>query len=331
MNKRPMRFGIVGVGYIAQTHIQALQQSKPALLAAVADARKEAAAEVGATCGCESFDSHQAMIAGSDLDAVIVCTPPSSHAGICTDLVKAGVHVLCEKPFSFTVDQAEGMLAAARDAGVLVTMAAKYRFVPDVIKAKELVSSGALGKVQKFENAFMGNVDMAGRWNSDPTIGGGGVIMDNGAHSVDLMRYLCGPLSKVKVSEGDRTQGLKVEESVTIEAQTADGIQGRIELSWSRDPDSPTFITLHGSEGVLSVGWKESNYRLKSASEPITFGDGYNKVRAFVGQIENFVHAARGEGELSPKPEDALASVQVVEAAYRSLAGGSWVSVEGRE
>jgi predicted dehydrogenase len=238
------------------------------------------------------------------------------------------VPVLCEKPLSIDSAGARRVLEAAERAGVAFTMASKFRYVDDVVRAKGIVTSGILGEIVLFENSFTSRVDMAQRWNSKPEISGGGVLIDNGTHSVDLMRYFLGPLAEVQVVEGKRSQGLCVEETVRIFVKSRAGVLGSSDLSWSINKELESYLNIYGSHGTVSVGWKESKYRQSSGREWVVFGKGYHKLQALGSQIDNFAGAIRGEEALLITPEDALASVEVIEAAYADLRRSHWLAVD---
>ena len=169
---------------------------------------------------------------------------------------------------------------------------------------------------------------MSCRWNANPKISGGGVLIDNGTHSVDLMRYFLGPLAEVQVIEGKRVQGLPVEDTVRIFARSASGVIGSIDLSWSIKKEFDSYINIYGSNGTIAVGWKESRYRQSSSPDWIVFGKGYNKIHAFRSQIDNFSKAIHGQEALLVTAEDALASVEVIEAAYKALRRNHWIAVD---
>jgi predicted dehydrogenase len=219
------------------------------------------------------------------------------------------------------------MIDTADRAGVLLTMASKFRYVEDVIKAKSIVASGILGEIILFENAFTSRVDMTSRWNGNPAVSGGGVLIDNGTHSVDLTRYFLGPLAEVHALEGKRVQGLSVEDTVRLFVKTTSGVMGSVDLSWSINKELDSYLNIYGSQGTVQVGWKESRYRQQSSRDWIVFGNGYNKVQAFRDQIGNFARAIRQREPLLITAEDALASVEVIEAAYRSLTESAWTRV----
>lgn len=327
MSEKAIRFGLVGAGSIAQAYAQAFSQTDVATLVAIADVRLDAATAMAEAAKCNAFTSYSEMMAETDLDAVVVCTPPSTHPEICIDLVQQGKHVLCEKPFSIQVKDAIAMKNAAQASGVLLTMASKFRYADDMIRAKSIVASGILGEVVLLENAFTARVDMSNRWNSDPSISGGGVLIDNGTHSVDIMRYFLGPLVDIQAVEGKRVQGLAVEDTVRIFAHSVSGAMGNVDLSWSINKELDYYLRIYGSNGTISVGWKESKYRQSTSQDWVVFGQGYNKVQSFRSQIENFSKAILKQEPLLITVEDAIASVEAIEAAYRSLRQDHWTPI----
>ena len=322
------RFAIVGAGAISQGYAQAFQTCDEAEVIAVADLRVNAAQSLAEVLGCQAFDSYHDMSEECDIDAVLVCTPPASHPEICLHFIEENVHVLCEKPFAVSSEEALKVVNAANERGVKITMASKFRFAGDVIKAKQIVDSGVLGEIVLFENAFTSFVDMSKRWNSDPEISGGGVLIDNGTHSFDIARYVLGPLAEVHVTEGIRSQGLSVDETVRVTVRSASGVIGNIDLSWSINKELDRYLSIYGSRGTVLVGWQESKYRQSSSSDWVCFGDGYDKVGAFRSQILNFANAIKGNDRLLIDANDALASVDAVEAAYRSLGEDHWTTIK---
>ena len=168
---------------------------------------------------------------------------------------------------------------------------------------------------------------MSNRWNSDPSVSGGGVLIDNGTHSVDIIRYFLGPIAEVLAVEGKRVQTLEVEDTVQMFVRAESGARGTIDLSWSLDKERDSYIEIYGSNGTVRVGWKESKFRQATSPDWVVFGSGYDKIGAMRAQVENFCRALRGQEPLLITVEDALASVAAVEQAYRSLNDSRWVRV----
>jgi predicted dehydrogenase len=322
-----LKLGLVGAGAISQTHVQAMPLVECAEIVGVADVRPEAAKATAEGLGARSFTSHEAMSQALDLDGVIICTPPSSHPEIAIHFLQQGVSVLCEKPLAIDSASARLMLEAAERAGATLMMASKFRYVEDVIHAKSILASGVLGEITLFENAFTSRVDMSHRWNSDPKLSGGGVLIDNGTHSVDLMRYFVGPLAELQVWEGRRSQGLAVDETVRVFVRNASGVMGTIDLSWTINKELGHYFNIYGSQGTISVGWKESKYKIASSRDWVVFGKGYDKLQALSAQLRNFCGVVRKEEAPLTAPEDALASVEVIEAAYEALRENRWQPV----
>ncbi|HBJ35506.1 MAG TPA: gfo/Idh/MocA family oxidoreductase [Planctomycetaceae bacterium] len=326
-NNRPLRFALVGTGGIAQTHLQAFPGVGNASLAAVVDTRRDAAEAVAASHSCQAFETVEQMLQSTRIDAAIVSTPPSTHPEICMRLARAGVHVLCEKPLAVDRNAATPMIEMAQRCGTILTMASKFRYVSDMIYTRQLITSGVLGEILLFENTFAGHVDMSRRWNSEPAISGGGVLIDNGTHSVDIIRYLLGPIRWIQAVEARRIQGLGVEDTLRLLAKTTGGTLAAVDLSWSINKQTPWYVSVYGTAGTALVGWGESKYKRNVDREWTVFGSGYQKIQAFTDQLKNFCNAILGTERLLISYEDAIASVEVIDHAYESLRNDHWVSI----
>jgi predicted dehydrogenase len=329
-----VRFALVGAGGVARSYAQAFADCDEVRVVAVADVVPQAAQSLANQLGCPAFADHVSLVRhGPDFDAVVICTPPASHETLSTWFLQRGIAVLCEKPFTLDSASARRMAQAAAAGQSLLTMAAKFRFVADLVEARRLLRAGVLGTPLVVENVFAAQTDMRHRWNSDPAISGGGVWIDNGSHAADIMRFLLGPLAEVMLVEGRGTQGLAVEETVQFLGRNREGVLALSQLSWSLTRDQNWFVSIYGSEGCVQVGWKQSRYRTHNSPTWTVFGSGYNKVEAFQAQLLNFARAWRGQEELRITLDDALASVAVIEAGYQALRKGCWVRVEepGRE
>jgi predicted dehydrogenase len=326
-----VRFAIVGTGAIAAAHACAIRSVASAQLAGVTD--------IDATIGrafagaweapfCESLD---ALLESVRPDVVVICTPPSTHPELALAAIAAGCHVLCEKPLAVDVCSATAMLDAAAEAGLILTMATKFRYVTDVIRARNMIKLGALGEIHLIANEFRSPVSMEKRWNSNPALSGGGVLIDNGTHSIDILRYLAGPLDSVSVTAESSQGALGVEDNARLLGRFSYGAFARVELSWARPAVSPYFVQIIGSQGRALIGWKESKYRLDPARDWQPLGTGYDKLSAFERQYENLVDVIAGRATIEVGREDALCSVRAIAAGYASMRHGGWRMVDGTQ
>ena len=212
----PTRVVLIGLGGIAQAYLQALRQVPELELTSAIDVyRPRAEAAIGDS-GARTFDSVDAMLAEAPCDAALVLTPPNTHEALSIRLLQAGVHVLCEKPLTTSTQSAMRMLQAAAASRRLLMMGSKFRYTPDVAAAHRLLRDGVCGDVVMYENVFCSHVDMTSRWNSRLTVAGGGVLIDNGCHSVDVARFLLGPIARVQAQFGRRAQPIEVEDTAQI-------------------------------------------------------------------------------------------------------------------
>lgn len=321
-----LRIGIVGAGGIAKAYADLLPSSATAVAAGVADVRLDAASAMAELLDCPSFSDPVALAELEGPDAVVLCTPPATHPDIAQVFFDRGIAVLSEKPLAVDRHAARRMVGAAERAGVLFTMATKFRFCADVNVAKALVDDGSIGRVRLVENAFTSRVDMSGRWNSDPSISGGGVLVDNGTHSVDLARYVAGPVAEVLAIETSRPEGFQVDDTARLFLRHDDGTDTSIDLSWSIDKSLADFLRIYGTEGEVRVGWRESAWRRHGQDwQPI--GPGYAKGPAMGGALDAFCLAVRGDAPLAVTTDDALAAATTIDAAYASLSRGGWVKL----
>ena len=326
-----IRFGIVGAGRIAESYLSAFESAANARLTAIADVQPGSAQAMAAKAGCASFESHAHLMASGLVDAVIVSTPPATHEAICVEFLEHRIPVLCEKPVSLTGESARLIRKKSKEHQTAFTMASKFRYAEDVVRARNIVASEILGEMVLFENTFMSYVDMATRWNANSAISGGGVLIDNGTHSIDIMRYFMGPLSSIHVVAGIKLQKLPVEDTVHATVRARNGATGRIDLSWSINKQCDDYIAIYGSKGTLRVGWKGSYYRQEGSSAWVQFGQGYNKVQAFRDQIENFSAAVQGLEALVIDADDAVASVDVIQSGYQAMAQHTWVPIPAED
>lgn len=322
-----MRLALVGCGAIAEAYVQALARVPALRIAAVVDEQPAARERFASRCNVPAFGAISELArAGMAIDAAIVATPPDTHEVISCALLGAGLHVLCEKPFAPTIAAAERMLAAAQRAGRRLMLASKFRYTNDVTAARQLLDQNCCGDIVLYENVFCSHVDMTRRWNSERAKSGGGVLIDNGCHSVDLARYLLGPIARVQAQFGKRAQPIEVEDTARILFTSEAGALGSIDLSWSMHKETAAYVRIHGTQGTIEIGWQQS--RWKSAAGPwTTFGSGYDKIAAFAAQLENFADCIVGRRPPVIDDDDALASVVVVDCAYRAAAEERWIAV----
>lgn len=314
-----MRVGLIGAGRFACAYAEALAGCNDAALAGVADICVEKAESLAREYGIKGFGSYEKMLGELSPDAVIICTPPVTHRDISIALSGRRIPHLCEKPFALDAAMAGEMLEAARSTSTVITGSSKFRAMEDVLKARGLIESGVIGTVLTFRNVFSYHISMAGRWNSDPKVSGGGVIIDNGTHSLDLLRYFAGPVTSVLATESGREQGLHVEENAVLMVETEKGVRGEISLSWNMDVREASFINIGGSLGEIAIGWKESMYRLRDNPQWISFGRGYDRREVLREQVCSFTGVIEGRRQPLATSRDILSTVMAVDAAYESL------------
>ena len=240
--------------------------------------------------------------------------------------MNAGVAVLCEKPLAIDLASAQELIGGASQAGVEFQLATKFRHVPDIRKARDLIHHGIIGDPLTFHVEFSGMTDMSNRWNSNSSLSGGGVLIDNGCHAVDTVRFLLSGIVKIQGVPLRPVQHLPVEDSAMMLATTDCGATGKITLSWSMKSWGDYYISIQGTRGMIQIGWKKSFLHVEGEA-PVEIGTGYSKLGAHKRMMGMFRDLVRGSEERWISNEDALASSTVIEAAYRSMQTSRWARV----
>jgi predicted dehydrogenase len=302
-----------------------LTDSTAAVALGVVDINIGAAEAMAQRLGCASAATIDELVAhGHQPDVVVICTPPSTHLDVADAAARHHGAVFTEKPVAHTPAVARQLVERASSTELPFAMATKFRFVPEVNMAKAMMDAGELGDIRLVEASFSSRLDLRGRWPSDPAISGGGVIVDNGTHSLDLMMFLMGSIDEIRAVEGPRPAGLAVEDTVSLFGRSG-ATHLYSDLSWSIESHKPHYLRVVGSLGELAVGFASSKWRT-FGGEWMPFGANYNKFVAVGGALHAFVdwvaHGTRDE-----RLTDGLEVANVVNAALTSLIDGRSISL----
>ncbi len=244
---------LIGAGRIGQIRARVLNEAKSAELLAVADANIAAAARVASPARARSFSDWRECISAPGVDAVIVATPTMLHAEIASAALAAGKHVLCEKPLARNVAEAERIVDAARASGKVLKTGFNYRHLPHIRKAKELVEGGELGELS-FMRCHFGHGGRPGfekEWHTDPEASGGGVLLEQGIHVMDLIRYLLGEPVRVLGQRSNFFWNLReVEDNCFCLFETKNRQIAQVHVSWTQWINSFR-LDLYGRNGYL--------------------------------------------------------------------------------
>src|SRR5579883_2973325 len=187
-----VKIGLIGTGFVADLHATAARMVPEAEIAAVASPTPGKAGHFAKEHGIQhAFEDYRELLKLKDIQLVTLALPNHLHAQACLDAAKAGKHVVCEKPLCRTLEEADRMIAACRQAGVLLMYAEELCFAPKYVRAKKLVDEGALGRaflVKQSEEHF--GPHSAWFWDVDKS--GGGVLLDMGCHSIEFARWVFG-------------------------------------------------------------------------------------------------------------------------------------------
>ncbi|MDQ1253735.1 MAG: Gfo/Idh/MocA family oxidoreductase, partial [Euryarchaeota archaeon] len=264
-----MRIGLIGAGLQGRRRAPTIQNSKETKLVVISSDYTELAQSVALAknFGCESTVGWEQVVTRTDIDAIVICTPPHLHAKIGIAAMNSGKHVLCEKPLAITIEEAEAMVKAARTNNVKLKCGFNHRFHPAITKAKQLLDDGQIGEVNfvRCRYGIGGRPGCEKEWRANPELAGGGELMDQGTHAIDLSRWFMGEFNEVFAFVANYLPQMKlVEDNGFILLRTQTGKIASIHASLTQWRNLFSF-EVFGSEGyaiVEGLGGSYGNERL---------------------------------------------------------------------
>lgn len=342
-----MRFGLIGAGAIGAVRCDALRQSGQCELAAIHDLDEGRAKSVAPEARFHA-DS-PSLLANDDIDAVIISTPPNTHEDLATAALKAGKHVLLEKPMAPTIDACARMAKAAAQTGRLLTVGYNHRYfeaaklVRDAVRNAEI---GALTHVRVYAG-HTGLSEFKARWMYDAKVMGGGALFDNGTHVIDLLRYIMGDADEVVGMASSKVWNLPgVEDNGFGLIRSSNGVIGSIEASWSEWKGYRFHIEAYGDRGMARAYYAPMMATVIRMDRPGAKPDfvrhffpksilrekfkGWQStvVRTFDEELTDFVRLAADPGTEDlriARAVDGMRAVEIAKAIYTSSDNGGTV------
>lgn len=358
-----LRFGIIGCGVISGSHARALAQlHEYAELVAVADAQRERADKLAVAYGATPHYDYHEMLRRPDLDAVSVCVPSGAHASVMIDVLQAGKHVICEKPFDITTAAIDRVLAVLKRTDRKLTVIHQNRFHPSVQVVKQAIDAGKFGRLT-FGSAQIpwwrgqGYYD-AERWRGTWRMDGGGALMNQGVHTIDLLQWMLGPAVEVQAYVGTLAHQMETEDVGMAVVKFANGALGAIEGTTALYPGLPVRLVVGGDAGSAVIEGSKLTWlhcKADGAQEAGPYGgvgEGDNQAEAVLAahqeaaaareagapagdahqsQMLDFIQAIREDRDPAITPEEARNAVAIITAIYESARTGKPVAVSRAE
>ncbi len=353
-----LRFGILGCGVIGPHHARAIAGLDSADLVAVADVVPELAERLASEYGCSAYSSLGEMLAEAELDAVCVCTPSGMHAEDAIAALEAGKHVVIEKPVDVTLKAADRLLEVQRATGGRVAVVSQHRFDVATQAVHEAVSKGEFGRLTS------GSAEVrwwrsqsyydSGGWRGTWELDGGGVLINQAIHSIDLLQWLMGPVVEVTAYTGLLAhERIEVEDTAVAILKFSGGALGTIVATTAAYPGLTARIAVHGDRGSAIIDDDELRYFHVAGEgqegEAYGAGGGENQAERVIerygqadsgpgagsdpgslsmahrDQIQDFVEAVREGREPSINVEEGRKPLAIIRAIYESASTGEAV------
>jgi UDP-N-acetyl-2-amino-2-deoxyglucuronate dehydrogenase len=328
-----MRVGILGAGNISETHARAALSVPGVEIAAFCGQSADKVARLAGQYGGGAYTDLDSFLAHRPMDFIAIGSPSGVHAQQGMAAVNRGLHVLVEKPIDVTTERADELIAAADRAGVRLGVFFQDRLRPAVAEMKRLVVDGVLGTPV----IISGRVKWyrppeyysRSRWRGTLALDGGGALMNQAIHTVDLMLYLFGPVKRVSGATATRIHSIEAEDTAVAVLEFESGALGTIEATTSAYPGYDRRIEMTGAEGTVILEHDRLarvDLRSEAAAVNTAAGDTtasasspvVSDASAHARVIEDFVRAIRTNTAPACDGREGRRSVELVQAIYRS-------------
>lgn len=343
-----MKFGIIGSGMIAQFHAKAIEAMDGSRLHSVYSRNPNSSKSIADEYGCAAYTDLDAFLADPELEIVTIATPSGAHLDPAIASVRAGKHVICEKPLEITTERVDQMIAEGEKSGVTISGIFNRRFNPGLAALKKAIDAGRFGKVAMADAYIKWYRDQAyygsGQWRGTWELDGGGALMNQSIHAIDQLLYVAGPVKSVCASVATVAhKRIEVEDTAVAILEFESGARGVIQGStacWSKDGHSAE-VQICGDKGSAFLAddkfriWEfqdetEEDERIRAE---LMIGSGVKGLGAndpsaidFGGHQRNFQNVVdaiqQGSAPLVDGAE-ARKAVALINAIYQSAQNGS--------
>jgi len=327
-------FGILGCGVIANWHVQAIQASDGGYFAGAADVRHEYAEALCTKHGVKCFDSVEAMLESPEVDVVCICTPSGFHARNALEAIKAGKHVLVEKPLALNTEDCDRIIEAAAEMNVKAGVVSQYRFSKTSKILKSLITESRLGRVvtadlfMKYHRSqeYYDSSKWRGTWELD----GGGALMNQGIHGVDTILNIMGPVKCVYGMARTLARNIEVEDTASAVLEFSNGALGFVQGTTSVYPGYPREIVISGTKGTVAISediFVEWNIEGEAIPPEIQLGgqmmSGANdpkniSTEGHLAQINDFIESIIEDRRPAVDLREGRRAVELITAIYES-------------
>ncbi|MFP3155256.1 Gfo/Idh/MocA family oxidoreductase [Lachnospiraceae bacterium ZAX-1] len=332
-----IKVGVIGCGKIAQVrHLPEYEANEHAKIAGVFDLNLKRAEEMAEKYGGKVYHSYEEMLAEEGIEAVSICAANSAHCEITVAALRAGKHVLCEKPMAITLDECERMVSAAKETGKYLMIGHNQRLAKAHSKARELYAQGEIGHIITFKTTFAHTgpetwtVDQKNIWFFDKKLAAFGAMADLGIHKTDLIQFLIGQkVSAVTAYVGtlDKKDALGrligVDDNAIAIYQMDGGAVGTMTASWTNYGPEDNSTVLYGTNGVMRI-YDDPNYSIIIEKKDGT-KDHYkvdqiqsNENQTTSGVIDMWMDCIVNNHEPEISGEEALCAMRAVFAVLQS-------------